>query len=86
MPHTCEFYFTPAPKSVSFFVFPIMQKTKKGVAKRFKITGTGKVMRRSPGKRHLLRKKSVKQRRQLGQDKQVSPGFSAVVHRALPHG
>ena len=32
-------------------------KTKKSVAKRFKITGTGKVMRSRAGKRHLLQTK-----------------------------
>ena len=38
----------------------IKQKTRKIVMKRFKITGTGKVMRRSPYMRHLRRKKSMK--------------------------
>ena len=41
-------------------------KTKKAVAKRFKITGTGKVMRPRAGKRHLLQTKSPKRRRSLG--------------------
>jgi large subunit ribosomal protein L35 len=41
-------------------------KTKKSVAKRFKITGTGKVMRSHAGKRHLLQGKSSKRRRRLG--------------------
>lgn len=36
------------------------QKTRKGVAARFKITGTGKVMRRTQNMRHLRRKKSKK--------------------------
>ncbi|MCZ6673459.1 MAG: 50S ribosomal protein L35 [Verrucomicrobia bacterium] len=62
-----------------------MQKTKKSFAKRFKITGTGKVMRRSPNRRHLLSNKSVKQKRRSGQDKETSKGFSAIVHKALPH-
>lgn len=62
-----------------------MQKTKKSIAKRFKITASGKVMRRSPGKRHLLRSKSVKQKRQKGHDKVVTPGLAAVVKRAMPH-
>ena len=61
-----------------------MQKTKKSIAKRFKITASGKVMRRSPGKRHLLRSKSVKQKRRMGQDQRVSDGLSAVVKRAMP--
>lgn len=40
-------------------------KTRKSVAKRFKITGTGKVLRRGAGKRHLLQGKSSKRRRSL---------------------
>lgn len=61
-----------------------MQKTKKSIAKRFKITATGKVLRRSPGKRHLLRKKSVKQKRAMGKDKPVSPGLAKHILEALP--
>ncbi len=34
------------------------QKTRSGVVKRFKITGTGKVLRRSQNMRHLRRKKN----------------------------
>ena len=41
-------------------------KTRKAVAKRFKITGTGKVMRSRAGKRHLLQTKNAKRRRGLG--------------------
>ncbi len=41
-------------------------KTRKAVAKRFKITATGKVMRSRAGKRHLLQSKSAKRRRGLG--------------------
>jgi large subunit ribosomal protein L35 len=62
-----------------------MQKTKKSIAKRFKVTGTGKVMRRSPNRRHLLSNKSVKQKRTSGNDKEASKGFSKIVHKALPH-
>jgi len=36
------------------------QKTRKGVSKRFKITGTGKVLRRSQNMRHLRYNKSKK--------------------------
>ncbi|MBQ6534063.1 MAG: 50S ribosomal protein L35 [Opitutales bacterium] len=61
-----------------------MQKTKKSVAKRFKITASGKVMRRSPGKRHLLSAKTVKQKRSMGHDKAVTPGVAANVKKAMP--
>ena len=63
-----------------------MQKTKKSIAKRFKQTATGKLVRRSPGQRHLMRKKSVKQKRRNSKDKLVAPGRAADLMRALPHG
>ena len=40
-------------------------KTRKAVAKRFKVTATGKVLRPHAGKRHLLATKSPKRRRAL---------------------
>ena len=61
-----------------------MQKTKKSIAKRFKITAGGKVLRRSPGKRHLLSAKSIKQKRAMGHDKPVCPGVAANVKKAMP--
>jgi large subunit ribosomal protein L35 len=67
-----------------YFLIITMQKTKKSIVKRFKITASGKVMRRSPGKRHLLSAKSVKQKRAMGQDKMVTPGVAANVKKAVP--
>ena len=40
-------------------------KTKKSVAKRFKITAGGKVLRASAGRRHLAQTKLPKRRRAL---------------------
>lgn len=40
-------------------------KTKKTVASRFKVTGSGKLLRRHPGRRHKLTKKSSHQKRNL---------------------
>ncbi|MFH1413807.1 MAG: 50S ribosomal protein L35, partial [Candidatus Omnitrophota bacterium] len=40
-------------------------KTKKGVAKRFKLTKTGKIKYHSEGKRHLLSSKGKKRKRKL---------------------
>ncbi len=40
-----------------------MQKTNKAVKKRFKITGTGKVLRNRAGRRHLAGSKKSKKRR-----------------------
>ncbi len=41
-------------------------RTKKSVAKRFKITANGKIKRSRAGRRHLLAGKSPKRRRSLG--------------------
>ena len=46
-------------------------KTRKAVAKRFKITGSGKILFRGAGKRHLLQGKSAKRRRSLRKAKTV---------------
>lgn len=59
-------------------------KTKKSVAKRFKITGTGKVMRRHAGKRHLLAGKNPRRRRRLGLGVQVDPSDTYRVTQNLP--
>lgn len=40
-------------------------KTKKSVASRFSVTGTGKLKRSRPGRRHILTKKTSKRKRQL---------------------
>ena len=45
-----------------------MQKTKKSVAKRFKLSAKGKLIRRTPGFRHLLAAKSTKQKRRASRD------------------
>ena len=67
------------------FTFLQMQKTRKSIAKRFKLTGGGKLMRRTPGRRHMLRNKSVKQKRSSKKDKSVSPGFTKNFLSMLPH-
>jgi large subunit ribosomal protein L35 len=54
------------------------------VAKRFKITGTGKVMRMLAGKRHLQQTKSPKRRRRLGTSKLVDPTDAYRVLQNLP--
>ena len=44
----------------------VVNKTRKAVSKRFKVTASGKVKRNRQGKRHLLSSKSPKRRRRLG--------------------
>ncbi len=59
-------------------------KTKKSVAKRFKITARGKVMRSRAGKRHLLATKNAKRRRNLGTSKQVDHTDAYRITQSLP--
>lgn len=61
-----------------------MRKTRKSIAKRFKKTGTGKLLRRTPGYRHLLRTKNVKRRRRAGSAKLVAKGQLANLMRGMP--
>jgi large subunit ribosomal protein L35 len=61
-------------------------KTRKAVAKRFKITGTGKVLRRKQGARHILQKKSSKRKRALGRAGLVSDADIKNVKENLPFG
>jgi large subunit ribosomal protein L35 len=59
-------------------------KTKKSVAKRFKITAGGKVMRPHAGKRHLLQTKKPKRRRGLGRWTEVDPTDAYRIFQNLP--
>jgi large subunit ribosomal protein L35 len=61
-------------------------KTRKAVAKRFKVTGSGRVLRRKQGKRHLMRRKNSKRRRRLGQAVLVSPADEKNIKADLPFG
>jgi len=61
-------------------------KTKRAAAKRLTVTGTGKLMRRTPGFRHLLRSKSTSSKRRAARDKQVAPGHTPPLLRCLPFG
>lgn len=70
----------------SAFLSLSMQKTRKSVAKRFKLTATGKLVRRTPGFRHLLGAKSTKAKRRASRDKLVAPGHAAPLLRCLPFG
>lgn len=61
-------------------------KTRKIVAKRFKITKTGKVVRRKQMTRHLKVKKS-KARSRRGKEPQLVQGkFKIKIKRMLPYG
>ena len=59
------------------------QKTHSGAAKRFKITGSGKVMFQRAGKRHLLEHKPSKVTRRLTGMAELSPGDSKTAKKLL---
>lgn len=61
-------------------------KTRKAAAKRFKITGTGKVMRRGAKTRHLLECKSSGQKRRYGRDREISPTDYGRIEVMMPYG
>ena len=58
-------------------------KTHRGAAKRFKITGTGKVRRRKANRSHLLEKKSTRRTRRLGRGAEVTGRDRKHVDRML---
>jgi large subunit ribosomal protein L35 len=58
-------------------------KTHKGAAKRFRVTGGGKIMREKAFKSHILTKKNAKRKRRLGTDGEVSASDSRKVKRLL---
>ncbi|MFP5327063.1 MAG: 50S ribosomal protein L35 [Acidimicrobiia bacterium] len=58
-------------------------KTDKGAAKRFKVTGSGKIMRRQAFLNHILEKKSSNRKRRLGKETQVSGSDAKQVKRLL---
>ena len=60
-------------------------KTKKGVAKRFKITKKGKVKRQKACRGHLLAKKTRKRKRFLRKSGLVSKASERTIKRLLPY-
>ena len=58
-------------------------KTHKGAKKRFKVTGSGKVMRRKRNRNHLLEKKSSRRKRRLSGQAEVSAADSSRVKEML---
>lgn len=58
-------------------------KTHRGAAKRFKVTGTGKIMRRKAFRAHILEKKSSRRTRRLAGETEVTGGDRAHVKRQL---
>jgi large subunit ribosomal protein L35 len=60
-------------------------KTKRGAAKRFKKTGTGKVSRSRAFRSHILTSKTTKRKRRLRKSALVSSANRKAVKRMLPY-
>lgn len=59
-------------------------RTSRTAAKRFKVSATGKLMRRNTRKGHLMMKKSGSRKRRLSMDSTVFHGEVQKVHRMVP--
>ena len=60
-------------------------KTSRGAAKRFKVTGSGKIRRSKAYKRHQLSCKTTKQKRHLRGTIEVDSANEKAVKRLLPY-
>ena len=58
-------------------------KTHKGASKRFKLTGSGKIVREKAYTSHILTKKNAKRKRRLGNNIEVSTADTKKVKRLL---
>jgi large subunit ribosomal protein L35 len=58
-------------------------KTHRGAAKRFKLTGTGKLRRQTAFRNHILEKKPSKRMRRLAGDVDVAPADKKRIERLL---
>lgn len=58
-------------------------KPKKAIKARFKVTGTGKLVRNRPGKRHILTKKTSNRKRRLGKPAIVDQTLTSKYARLI---
>ena len=60
-------------------------KTKRAAAKRFKATGTGKLKRNKAYRRHILTKKTTKNKRNLRKAEVMDQSNEKVMKKLLPY-
>ncbi|MCD6417640.1 50S ribosomal protein L35 [bacterium] len=58
-------------------------KTRRGIRRRFKISGSGKVMAYHSGTIHFMRRKRANRKRRLSQKQVLSPADAAKVRKML---
>ncbi len=59
------------------------QKTHSGAKKRFKVTGSGKIMKQQAGMRHNLEVKAADRKRRLNTDQVLAPADAKVIKKLL---
>jgi large subunit ribosomal protein L35 len=59
------------------------QKSHSGAKKRFKVTGSGKVMKQGSGMRHNLERKPSNLTRRLNQEQVLAPQDAKVIKKLL---
>ncbi len=62
-----------------------MAKTRNSIAKRFRITKNGKILRRLTGQDHNLAKRSSKKSREMRKWVQLSPSETRVIRKILTY-
>ena len=60
-------------------------KTHRGAAKRFRKTGTGKIIRNSAFTSHILTSKTTKRKRNLRKSRILSPGDTKRIKVIMPY-
>ena len=60
-------------------------KTKRAAAKRFKVTGTGKLVRNKANKSHILTKKTTKRKRNLRKATLLDDSNVKTLKKILPY-
>ena len=61
-------------------------KTRRYVKKKFKVTGSGKILRRPAMRSHNLEKKSSKRKRGFRKDREVTGGDRSAIKKMLGMG
>jgi large subunit ribosomal protein L35 len=60
-------------------------KTNRGAAKRFKLTGSGRIKRAQANRRHILTKKTTKRKRHLRGTTNVAASDQKAIRTMLPY-
>ncbi|APR82915.1 LSU ribosomal protein L35p [Minicystis rosea] len=61
-------------------------KTNRAAAKRFKVTGSGRIRRSKAGLNHMMQEKSKKRLRRLRKNDMVERAFEKRIKLLLPYG